>query len=97
MALIFEVKVVPSSGQYKWILDKNRQLKCYLKSPPEKGKANRELVKILAAVLECSQQNIELVGGLTARKKRVKVDSDLTYDQVLERLGLGNEKQLKIY
>jgi len=45
MSLVFDLKVVPRSGRNKWVLDKSGKLKCYLKSPPEKGLANKELIK----------------------------------------------------
>ena len=46
MALIITVKVVPASGRNQWVIDKSGALKCFLKSPAEQGKANKELIKI---------------------------------------------------
>ena len=39
MSLVIEIKVFPSSGRQKFVIDKSGKLKCYLKNPPEKGKA----------------------------------------------------------
>lgn len=71
MALIFDVKVIPSSGRNKWLLDSAGQLKCYLNNPPENGKANQELVKIIAKQLKISQKEVTIIYGQTSRKKEL--------------------------
>lgn len=93
MALIITLKVVPSSGHQKIILDKSGNLKCYLKSPPEKGKANKELIDLLAEKLSCSKNIIEIIGGLTSRAKKIKIETDLTFDDLLVVLGLITGQQ----
>jgi uncharacterized protein (TIGR00251 family) len=42
-----------------------------IKSPPERGKANRELVKRLAAHFGVDENRIRIVSGLASRKKLV--------------------------
>lgn len=44
-----------------------------IKSEPERGKANRELVKKLAKHFEVGEDRIRIVSGLTSRKKIVEV------------------------
>ncbi len=44
-----------------------------IKSEPERGKANRELVKKLAAHFGVSENRVRIVSGLTSRKKIVDV------------------------
>lgn len=44
-----------------------------IKSEPERGKANRELVKKLAEYFGVPVQNIRIVSGHTSRKKLVDV------------------------
>lgn len=95
MAFILDIKVVPSSGRTGFIVDKSGGLKCYLKSPPEKGKANQELVKTLAKALNIPQEKVTLVGGLASRSKRVKIERDLTFDIVLSMLGI--ERQISVF
>lgn len=89
MGLIVEIKVVPQSGRQEWQLDKNGQLKCFLKSAPEKGKANQELIKFIAHTLKIPQYHIELISGQTTRLKKVKIFTDLSYEQFLAKLGLA--------
>jgi len=92
MPFIFEVKVVPSSGQNKWILDKNGTLKCYLKSAPEKGKANKELIQLISKVLKIPQSDVAIVSGATDRRKKISITLDLTFDQLLEKVGIVRDE-----
>lgn len=94
MALTVEIKVVPSSGKQQCKLDKSGILKCYLKSAPERGLANAELVKMLAHALALPQNAVEIIAGQTIRNKKIKIHTQLTYDQLLSKLGI--EKQLKL-
>ena len=92
--LIFDIKVVPSAGRTGWTIDKAGQLKCFLKSPPKKGKANKELVATLAKALKVPQQDITIISGLTSRKKRIQVAAALTREQLLDTLGLAQQMSL---
>ena len=69
MPLILLVKVAPCSGVNKFVLDKTGTLKIYLKSPAERGKANQELVALLAKELDVRRNEIEIISGLTPPKK----------------------------
>ncbi len=94
MTLLFLVKVVPSSGKQAWQLDKSGILKCHLKSPPEQGKANLELIKFLAKSLSLTQKEIEIVAGATSRTKKIKLLTKLDYAQVLDQLGIAEQKKI---
>lgn len=56
-------------------------LKLRIQAPPEKGRANRAVIELLAARLGCRKGCIRLVAGGTSRDKVVEVegwsDSDL--------------------
>ena len=95
MPLIFEVKVVPSSGRSAWVLDKSDNLKCYLKSPAEHGKANEELIKAVAKALGVPQAMVSIVQGYQSRKKLIKINADIAYEALLHKLGI--ERQIKIF
>ena len=86
MAFFIEIKVIPNSGKQKAFLDKSRQLKCYLKSTPEKGKANEELIKFLAKKLLITKNDISIISGKTTRKKKLKINSEITFDEFLKKL-----------
>ena len=95
MALVFDLKVFPQSGRQKLVLDKSGILKCYISSAPEDGKANREIIELLAKLLDLKKQDIEIIGGLISRKKRLMIQGSLTYEQFLNKIGL--ESQGKIF
>ena len=88
MAVIFEVKVVPSSGCNKWLIDKSGKLKCYLKSAPERGLANYELITLIAKALRLTKLDVEIISGQTSRNKKVKVLADIKLADILEKLGV---------
>ncbi len=93
MPLILEIKVVPSSGRQECIYETGR-FKCYLKSAPEKGKANQELIAYLSKKLTIPASKIYILSGATSRLKRVAIDQEIELQAVLLRLGI--EIQLNI-
>lgn len=86
MFQFLEIKVVPSSGRSGFKMDKNGTLKCFLKSAPKKGEANVELFKILSKALSLPSANLNLLSGQTSRKKRVKINTNLSDAEILELL-----------
>jgi len=94
MSLIIEIKVQPSSGRSVLRLDKKGCLKAYLKSPPEEGKANAELLKLIARELSCPQGSVRLIAGATFRTKRIELILPLSYEQLLTKLGLVTQTTL---
>ncbi len=93
MALVFEVTVNPKSGRLAWVLDKTGRLKCYLKSEPEKNRANKELISSLSDALNIPQGDIEIIRGHTERKKTIKIHKkDMTIEILLEQLGLHKQE-----
>jgi len=59
-----------SDGQLKVSGD---EISISIKSPPERGKANRELVKKLAKHFGVSEDRIRIVSGMSSRKKLVEI------------------------
>lgn len=92
MSIIIEVKVIPSTGKSGACLDASNKLKIYLKSPPEDGKANKELIKYLAHALNAPQASITIIAGTTGRRKKIKIELPLSYDDIISRLGLAVQK-----
>ena len=86
--LTIQIKAVPSSGRQSWTIDKSGTLKCFLKNPPEKGLANREIIKRIAKLCSVTQDQVEIIQGATSRKKVIKINTPLTYEQFLDLLGL---------
>jgi hypothetical protein len=48
-------------------------IKIRIKAPPEKGKANAELIKFLSKELEIPKENISIISGKTDHLKLIKI------------------------
>lgn len=94
MAFICTIKVVPNSGRSVCLLDKQNQLKCFLKNAPERGKANDELLQLLAKSLKIPQKNVTLIAGHTSKTKIVKIETEHTYEYLLHALGIEKQTSL---
>ena len=86
MAILLEIKVFPQSGRQVCLQDKAGILKCYLKSSPEHGKANEELIKIVASRLAIPQAHLKIVRGAATRKKVIKIETSLDHADILQKL-----------
>ena len=94
MTLRLEIKVVPGSGKSGCILDKQQKLKCYVKAQAQDGKANQELIKYFAKLLEVRQVDVDIDSGLISRNKILLIRTDLTFEQFLQRAGLGQQTKI---
>src|ERR1700679_3883817 len=94
MAFTMVIRVIPKSGRSFCTLDKANRLRCYLKNPPEQGKANKELIACVAKALGIPQHMVEMVMGATTHTKTIRVTSDHTYAALLDGLGIGNQQHL---
>ncbi len=94
MALVIEVKVIPSSGRQQWVVDKSGILKCYLKNPPERNLANEELIALLAKALRVAKVDVSILAGATGRKKIIKINKDITLSELLKILGVELQQSL---
>lgn len=66
------IKVIPKSGRSE-LKKVGNSLKVWLKSAPTDGKANAELVRILADKLKIAKSRIEIVSGFSSRNKIVDI------------------------
>ncbi|WP_071190631.1 DUF167 domain-containing protein [Trichormus sp. NMC-1] len=69
-----KVKVKPNSKQQKILEQEDGSLIVNLKSPPVDGKANEELIKLLAANFDVPKSYIRIKSGLSSRQKLVEID-----------------------
>ena len=71
--VILKIKVKPNSKQQNILEEPDGSLKISLKSPPVEGKANQELIKLLAKKFGVSKSEIIIKAGLSSRNKLVEL------------------------
>ena len=71
--LIINVKVEPRSSVSGIVGPYGDAIKVKLTSPPVEGKANRELIEILARGFGIAKKNVEIISGKSSRNKIVKL------------------------
>jgi len=76
------VRVQPNAGRSEVLGFKNGCLRIKLAAPPEKGKANRELLSLLSDVLKISKSNIAIRRGTTSKTKVIGI-SGLSQEQLM--------------
>mgnify|MGYP000595575544 CR=1 FL=1 len=69
----YSVKVKPNSSQSRLEKQADGTWIAWLKSPPVEGKANKELLALVAKEAGVSKSRVELAGGGKSRIKRLRV------------------------
>jgi len=70
--MIINAKVIPNSKGFGICFDSEKDLfKIHLKSRPENGKANLELVKVLRKLCNCE---VRILKGKTSKSKVIDLD-----------------------
>lgn len=69
-----EVKVTPNAGRSEIIGIKDDVLQVKIAAPPEKGKANKELIDFLAEKLGIRKSAVLIVKGQASRHKTVVIE-----------------------
>lgn len=67
------VKVILKASFTAIVGWENEELKIRLSSPPEKGKANNELIAFLAKTLKLPKSHIKLISGEKSRHKKLLI------------------------
>lgn len=67
------VRLIPNAKKSEIVGWEGRTLKIRVAAPPIEGKANEELVKFLADVLDCAPSEIEILKGSTSKNKLLDV------------------------
>lgn len=71
----FSLKVVPGASRSKVVGLLGSALKVAVSAPPEGGKANAEVIRVLASALNVTRSDIAIIAGETRPQKRVVVRS----------------------
>ena len=70
-----EVKVKPNAGASCLRQEEGGAWRAQLKSPPIDGKANAELIELVAKHFGCRKSAISIKSGSSGRTKLVKIES----------------------
>jgi uncharacterized protein (TIGR00251 family) len=68
-----QIKVIPSSSRDSiagWLED---VLKIKVQAPPEKGKANKSVIRLLEKTLQLSTGSVEISSGTTSSSKIIEI------------------------
>ncbi len=86
--VIIDLEVIPESKNVKVISGYNpwrKRITVKLTQPPQKGKANKQLIEELSKILMVSESDITLISGQTSHKKTVLIKG-MDVKQVLDLL-----------
>jgi len=81
------VKVVPGASRTQMAGAYGDGIRVRVAAPPEKGRANEELLNLLAEALDCPLSCLRISSGASSPRKIVEI-SGMDRAQALARLGL---------
>lgn len=73
-ARIIEVRVKPNAGRSELVQGEDGGWTARLRAPPVDGKANAELVLLVAATFGVRRSAVSIRSGAGARRKRVAIE-----------------------
>ncbi len=76
MSKIIEVKVKPNSKQSKVETNEEGTLVAFVKAQPIDGKANAELISLIASHFGLHKRQVSIKTGASGRMKRIELDID---------------------
>lgn len=69
----YTIRVIPKARRLKVEETGNKQLKVHLTQPACEGKANIQLIEVLADYLRVKKYQIRIVQGVSSRNKKVHI------------------------
>lgn len=85
---LFDVKVVPGASRSRVVGAHGSGIRVQVAAPPERGRANEELCRLLAEALGVRRSDVVVVRGEASPRKTVHVAS-LSPEEVARRLAEG--------
>jgi len=79
------VKVQPNAGRNEILGVSNGIWRIKIAAPPDKGKANKELIELLSERLNIKKDNLYLLRGQISHNKIIGING-LTQEDVIKRL-----------
>jgi len=72
--MIIEVKVIPGAKK-NLIKKEDKNFKIWLTASPERGKANKSLIKFLSSHFKIKKNQIKIIKGEKSRKKIIEISN----------------------
>ena len=85
--LLLRIKAVPGASRNIIAGPLGDRLKIRVSAPPNGGKANQAILKLLAGALGTSQQHIEIASGHTTTEKLIRI-TGLTMEDAVSALEI---------
>lgn len=76
MATVLQIKVKPNARASVLEQAADGSWSAQLKSPPVDGKANRELIELVAERFGCRKADVSIRSGASGRMKLVQIDTE---------------------
>ena len=73
MPTVLQIQVKPNARVSRLFQTEEGQWQAQLKSPPVDGKANEELIALVAKHMGCRKADVSIKSGLVSRLKLVKI------------------------
>jgi uncharacterized protein (TIGR00251 family) len=80
--LTLKIKVEPRSSRSEVVGPYGEALKVKLTSPPVEGKANKELVEVLAKEFGIPKKDVEIISGQSSKNKTVRLTGVKSIDDI---------------
>ena len=71
--MVLKIKVKPNARASSLVQEPDGTWMARLKSPPVDGKANKELIGLVADYFRCRKADVEIKSGASGRMKLVKI------------------------
>ncbi|TFH43400.1 MAG: YggU family protein [Chrysiogenales bacterium] len=78
LTTVLDITVSPRSSKKKITIMENGTIKISISAPPVDGRANTELIALVAKRLKIPKSSIQIISGEKSRKKRIAIKGLLT-------------------
>lgn len=80
------IKVEPRSSRAGIVGPYGKGLKVKLTSPPVEGKANKELIQVLAKAFKIRKGDVKILSGKTSKNKTVRINGIEDIERILKNI-----------
>lgn len=75
VATVMEIRVKPGARQSQLVQAEDGSWLAQLKAPPVEGKANQELIALVARHFRCARSAVSIKSGAASRRKLVRIET----------------------